>query len=257
MSPAEPITIVHTKSGMCLTTARFDSWRDVQAAFEDYMTSLGPFVVDELLDYLQIEYPSDSPFGRNDVLTLAHRPNAFSWAASGSVPTGDGLVLGTTNGDSLRLAIDGYRFPEADDLDERFSWYVVDGSATTDGRAWNFRWQALTCDTAPLICGWLLEVATWTERGAGNEAPSPPWLIEPNVQFPDLAWENGRALLTVDLDLEFLPPELRNGRGAGNPQRLRIRATAEELRSAAIAFAATAARYPAVYGPSRPVEAYR
>ena len=39
---AHPITIVHTESGMCLTTVAFSDWREIQAAFDDYKTSLGP-----------------------------------------------------------------------------------------------------------------------------------------------------------------------------------------------------------------------
>lgn len=256
MEPAEPVTIVHTKYGICLTTKRFESSQDTEADFEGYSTSHGPFSIDEVLDYLKSEYPDDPPFGRLDVIGLAHRANAYSWAAVSPGPVGDGLALGTTDGDSLRLAIDGLQFPESEEPNKRFSWYFVDGSATQDGRAWDFRWQALTCDKALLICGWLFEVANWIGFGPRNEPPPPPWLVEPNLHFPELRWENGRALLTVELDLEFLPPEIRDGRrGTGNPQTLRIRATAEELRSAAIAFAATIARYPATYGPSQPVEA--
>ncbi|MCP4968392.1 MAG: hypothetical protein GY926_24560 [bacterium] len=254
MHSGEPITIVHTDTGMCLTTRQFDDWRNVQAAFEDYETSLGPFAVDELLEYLQIEYPNSQPFGRGDVLRLASRSNAFIWAAIESPPEGDGLKLGTTDGDSLRLAIDGYQFPDAEDPEKRFSWYMVEGCATRDGRAWDFRSQALTCDVAPLICGWLFELANRGERNVGTESPRPPWLIEPNLQFPSVSWENGRALLTIDLDLEFLPPDVRQSRrGAGTPEVLRVRATADDLRRAAVDFAATIARFPVAPGPSRPV----
>lgn len=40
---ALPITIVHTRSGMCLTTVTFSSWREVSDAFDDYVASLGPY----------------------------------------------------------------------------------------------------------------------------------------------------------------------------------------------------------------------
>lgn len=248
------ITIVHTETGMCLTTKRFDRWQDIQAMFDGYKTSLGPYEPDDLLDYLQAEYPNRPPFSRFDVLGLAHRTDAYSWAMR-DLPKGDGLKLGSIDGESFRLAVDGLQFPDAAELEKRFSWYVVEGSASRSGEAWDFAWQALTCDAAHLICGWLFEVASWIELGPGADAPSPPWLIEPNLQFTSVSWENGRALLTIELDLEFRPPAVRQGRkGAGSPETLRVRATAEELRNAAIDLSATIARHPVPSGPSRPVE---
>lgn len=252
MKTSEAITIVHTEHGMCLTSREFDSWRDVQGAFEDYKASLGPFAIDELVEYLRIEY-RDAPFDLWAVRGLASRPGTCSWALTESRPIGDGLTLGSTDGDSLRLAIDGFQFPDAEDLNKRFSWYFVDGNATQSGRSWQFRWQALTCSTAPLICGWLFDLANWVERGPSAEPPDAPWLVEPNVQFTNVEWEHGRALITVELSQEFSPPANR-AQPADKHAVLRIRSTAEELRSSAIDFAATIARFPIAPGPSRPVK---
>lgn len=250
----QPVTIVHTKSGLCLTTKQFDRWQEVQAAFDDYKASLGPFNVEELLEYLEVEYPTRQPFGRGVVLPLVRQKRAYIWAAS-ELPAGDGLKLGSASGESFRLAVDGFQFPNAVDPRERFSWYEVDGSVTSDGQAWDFRWAALTCDTAPLICSWLFEVASWVELRPRAEAPPSPWLIEPNLQFPKVLWENGRAVLTIELDLEFRSPGNREGgAGAGKPDRLLVRATPEELRTAAVDFAATIARWPTPSGPSAPVK---
>lgn len=250
----QSVTIVHTEHGMCLTTKQFDSWQEVQAAFHDYKASLGPFNVEELLEHLEVEYPTDPPFDRRVVLPLVRQEDAYSWAAS-ELPTGDGMKFGSASSESFRLAVDGFQFPDAVDPRERFSWYVVDGSVTTDGQAWDFTWAALTCHTAPLICSWLFEVASWVERHPRTEAPPSPWLIEPNLQFPEVRWENGRAVLTIELDLEFRSPGNREGgTGAGKPDTLRVRATAEELRAAAIDFAATIARWPIPSGPSAPIK---
>ncbi len=249
--PAEPITIVHTTHGMCLTTCRFDTWRDAQTEFEYYQYSLGPYGPNNLLEYLQIEYGTP-PFDASDIRLMSRQANAFSWASTDAPPVGPGLKLGTTRGDSIRLAIADYQFPDpADQM--HFSWYVVDGTATKAGDSWGFKWQALTCDDAPLICAWLFEVANWIERGLSDEPPEPPWLIEPNLQFVGVEREHGRAVLSIELDAEFKPPEVRRPRTAGNPVSLSIRSTARELRSAAIDFAATIARYPLGAGPSRPV----
>ena len=250
---AHPITIVHTESGMCLTTVAFSDWRQVQSTFDDYKTSLGPYEVDELVEYLGIEYPTRPPFDAWDVRGIAGRADAYSWAPSADLPTGPGLTLGSTRGDSLRLAIDGFQFPDHDDPRRRDSWYIVEGEATLDGQAWDFRWQALTCDTAPLLAGWLLRVSEWLTTGSADDPPKPPWLIEPNLQFPRVRAVNGRAEISVELNLEFLPPDRRDGRrGAGNPVVLRLRATAEELKQAAIDFAATIAQYPVSPAASRP-----
>ncbi len=249
------ITVVHTESGTCLTTVDYSDGRGVRAAFDDYKTSVGPFGSDELIECLAVEYPTDPPFDVWDVHGLAGHPDAVTWAASLDLPIGPGLKLGTTRGDSVRLAIDGYQFPEDEDRRKRDSWYVVEGEATVDGRAWEFRWQALTCDTAPLLVGWFLQLADWVAAGSERgESPEPPWLIEPNLQFPAVTVLNGRAEMTVELDLEFLPPGRSDGRrGAGNPEVLRLRTTATELRRAAVDFAATIALFPTEPGASRPV----
>ncbi len=56
-----PITIVYTESGMCLTTAVYSHWREVQDAFTDYKASLGPYTVDELIEFLELDFPTDPP----------------------------------------------------------------------------------------------------------------------------------------------------------------------------------------------------
>ena len=76
---------------------------------------------------LRIEY-AEPPFDLNDIRRVASRPDTCTWAATDSPPAGEGLTLGTTDGDSLRLAIDGFQFPNAEDQEKRFSWYIVEGS---------------------------------------------------------------------------------------------------------------------------------
>ncbi len=239
------ITIVHTESGMCLTTRRFDGWRDVQDCFDDYKTSLGPFDQPELDTYLAEEYPAVPAHEIWD-FRLLRMQDSFTWSPNPSPQGGDGLKLGTVDGDSLRLAIAGYQFPDAEDIRKRDSWYMVEGSATLAGEAWDFRWQALTCDTPPLICHWLFELASWLEFGDPDaQAPDPPWLIEPCIQFTEAKRINGRVHLTVGLSHEFS----LTGRKA---ESILLRATAEELRRAAVDFAATIAVFPETPQPSRP-----
>lgn len=241
------ITIVHTETGMCLTTREFDGWREVQDRFDDYKTSLGPFSHAELDAYLTEEYP-ETPSNEIRDFRLLRMQDSFTWAPHQSSPTGDGLKLGTTSGDSLRLAIVGYQFPDADDIRKRDSWYIVDGTATSTGEEWHFQWQALTCDTAPLICHWLFELASWLTTGDPDaEAPPAPWLIEPNIQFPSTQRINGRVHMAVELSHEFRPRP-------GKAKTIVLRVTAEELRKAAIDFAATIAQFPTATRPSRPTQ---
>lgn len=107
-NPEYAITVVNTESGTCLTTKKFDDRRAVKAAFEESKGSAGPFATDELLEYLEGEYGHNAPFGLWDVHGLSGRANAYMWSALESPPEGHGLKLGTTDGDSLRLAVTGY-----------------------------------------------------------------------------------------------------------------------------------------------------
>ena len=49
---------------MFLTKQRYDSWRELQDEHDDYVASLGPYSVAQLVEYLDIEYPSSKPFER-------------------------------------------------------------------------------------------------------------------------------------------------------------------------------------------------
>jgi hypothetical protein len=156
-----------------------------------------------------------------------------------------GFALGAAGGDQLQLGIVGYQFPDASDPRKRYSWYVLGGSATASGQSWEFQWQALTCDDAPLISDWFRQLASWASEPAGVSAPDAPWLIEPNLQFRSPSKRAGLVQLVVELDLEFLPPERRSGRaGAGRPEVLTLMVTPDELMDAADDFEATIERFP-------------
>ena len=44
---------------MLLFKAGYSDWREIQDEYENYMTSLGPFSVDELMAFLSEQYGSD------------------------------------------------------------------------------------------------------------------------------------------------------------------------------------------------------
>ena len=59
--PARPrVHLVHLRpEGMVLTKKPYAGWREIQDAYPDYMTSVGPFDEDGLVDYLRSEYGAD------------------------------------------------------------------------------------------------------------------------------------------------------------------------------------------------------
>jgi hypothetical protein len=75
------LTIVHTNRGMLLTKVHFGSWREVQAEFDDYVTSLGPYSLRALVDYLEIEYPTNPPFDEASIVAFAADSNQEMWSS--------------------------------------------------------------------------------------------------------------------------------------------------------------------------------
>jgi hypothetical protein len=45
--------------GMLLSKKPYSDWREIQDEYADYMTSLGPFSEEELLDFFSEEYGGD------------------------------------------------------------------------------------------------------------------------------------------------------------------------------------------------------
>jgi hypothetical protein len=156
-------------------------------------------------------------------------------------------LLGS-NGDWLTLNLDGYQFPDASDPRERYSWHMVKGAARCLYGEWSFRWQALTCDSSPLISVWLRDVADWLEAAPGRDHRDPreQWrdrpedldfpkrLTEPNIQFRVLGESDLMAVLRVEFDCEFRPPwHLRPGRYTSDQFCLRLLVPPGDLRTAA------------------------
>jgi hypothetical protein len=46
---------------MLLTKKRYDGWRDIQDEYEEYMASLGPWPVADVIEFLDAEYPDLRP----------------------------------------------------------------------------------------------------------------------------------------------------------------------------------------------------
>ncbi len=72
---------------MLLSRKQYSGWREIQDEYESYMTSVGPFSVEELLGFLSEEYGSDEgkwgfsseeirSFMKSDAIVLEARRSA-------------------------------------------------------------------------------------------------------------------------------------------------------------------------------------
>ncbi|WP_122613437.1 hypothetical protein [Pseudomonas viridiflava] len=61
------IHIIYTRTAMLLSKHLYQSRREIQNQYSDYMTSLGPWEEDTVLEYLADEYPELSPHSQEQV----------------------------------------------------------------------------------------------------------------------------------------------------------------------------------------------
>ena len=55
-----PIYLIYLKPDrMLLSRKQYSDWREIQDEYESYMTSVGPFSIEELMKFLSEEYGSD------------------------------------------------------------------------------------------------------------------------------------------------------------------------------------------------------
>jgi hypothetical protein len=63
--------IIYTRTEEVLISKRpYQSWQEIQAAYPDYMASLGPWSDEDVIDYLDSEYSSLSPAARIQLAAL-------------------------------------------------------------------------------------------------------------------------------------------------------------------------------------------
>ena len=55
------ITIIHLEDGMLISKKNYESWRQIQDDYETYKASLGPWEVEDAIEYLSNEYANMSP----------------------------------------------------------------------------------------------------------------------------------------------------------------------------------------------------
>lgn len=66
-----PVHLIYLRpGGMLLSKRQYSDWREIQDEYESYLTSVGPFSVVELAEFLSEEYGSDDSrwgFSREEI----------------------------------------------------------------------------------------------------------------------------------------------------------------------------------------------
>jgi hypothetical protein len=84
MSAATFLHIIYLKDAMVLSKKPYESRRDIQNEYGDFKTSLGPWSVEEVIAFLEIDFGKNEgqwpfsrkqieDFSRSDLLTLSAR----------------------------------------------------------------------------------------------------------------------------------------------------------------------------------------
>ncbi|MGE8399749.1 MAG: hypothetical protein ACN6NZ_07400 [Burkholderiales bacterium] len=78
------IHIIYTRTVMLLSKHPYQSWGEIQNQYHDYMTSLGPWDEDSVIEYLVDEYPELSPHPKEQVMAFiadTHEARVLTFAA--------------------------------------------------------------------------------------------------------------------------------------------------------------------------------
>lgn len=62
--------LIYTRGEMFASKRPWSSWREIQDAYAGYMSTLGPWSDEEMIDYLQDEYPNLSPNAERQISAL-------------------------------------------------------------------------------------------------------------------------------------------------------------------------------------------
>ena len=156
------------------------------------------------------------------------------------------MRLGVNGDDVLDLSIVGYQFPDTDDLRKRYSWHMIQGRAGTAFEAWDFRWQALTCDESPRLARVAARgrrrIGTRPSRARGGPAPDLLHRTQPCLRCRVLQYD--AVVITAELDLEFRAPANQGDHHVGHPNVLHIITSPEQLVAAATDWESDLMRYP-------------
>lgn len=72
--PSARLHLIYLRSGaIILSREGYRNWRDIQEAFHDYMTDLGPWTAEEVIEFLRIDFGDDEtgwPFTTAAILSF-------------------------------------------------------------------------------------------------------------------------------------------------------------------------------------------
>jgi len=64
------ITIIYLETAMLISKKQYDSWREIQDEYPDFITSLGPWNEEDVASYLNSEYPRLNPSASEQAASL-------------------------------------------------------------------------------------------------------------------------------------------------------------------------------------------
>lgn len=68
------ITIIHLEDGMLISKENYESWRQIHDEYETYKASLGPWIAEEVIEYLSDEYTNLNPSAEIQVRRFLQDP---------------------------------------------------------------------------------------------------------------------------------------------------------------------------------------
>lgn len=76
------ITYIILENNVLISKKEYSDWRAIQDEyFDNYVTSMGPWTVDEFLEYLKDDFKDESnwPFNTQDILEFIATDNIILW----------------------------------------------------------------------------------------------------------------------------------------------------------------------------------
>lgn len=62
--------LIYTRYEMLVTSQEYGTWRQIQDEYPDYVASLGPWNVEEMVEYLSDEYPKLCPDAQSQITSF-------------------------------------------------------------------------------------------------------------------------------------------------------------------------------------------
>lgn len=69
------IYLIITRTKLILSKFEYETSKDIQNDYQDYISSVGPMSIDEMIDYLSSEYPNTPPYLKEQLEDLATSSN--------------------------------------------------------------------------------------------------------------------------------------------------------------------------------------